>query len=138
MDELFVRLENTFHLKGDRQNVVGFEQNPYLKGLNFFTELFYAIVNRQVLRIGYKSFHSEKRDYILHPYYLKQYNNRWFLFGLNHDLGKITNLALDRILTVEPGDLPYIGNLQIDFEAYFEEVVGVMVLEAPRKRLFCR
>lgn len=135
MDELFVRLENTFHLKGDRQNVVGFEQNPYLKGLNFFTELFYAIVNRQVLRIGYKSFHSEKRDYILHPYYLKQYNNRWFLFGLNHALGKITNLALDRILTVEPVDLPYIRNLQIDFEAYFEDVVGVTVLEAPVEKI---
>ena len=36
---------------------------------------------------------------IIHPYYLKQYNNRWFLFGYNPEKRKSDwNLALDRII----------------------------------------
>ena len=41
-------------------------------------------------------------DFIIHPYYLKQFNNRWFLFGLNDQYKTISNLALDRIIDFEP------------------------------------
>ena len=128
IEEIQIRLEDTFKLKGNKNISVGFEQNPYLKGINFFTDIFYAIQNEVVLNITYQSYKQEKpTEIIIHPWYLKQYNNRWFLFGFNDKLKKITNLALDRIVSFKNYDIEYIKNKEIDFEEYFEDVIGVTV-----------
>ncbi|MDD4819904.1 MAG: WYL domain-containing protein, partial [Flavobacteriales bacterium] len=83
MDEVLTRFEDTFKLKANVESVVSFEQNLVLKGLEHFTELFNATINKQVLEISYAPGFSEVHKYTIHPYHLKQYNNRWFLFGLN-------------------------------------------------------
>jgi predicted DNA-binding transcriptional regulator YafY len=128
MEELLVRIESTFHLKENSSVIVGFEQNPYLKGLNFFSELFNAIQYKKVLSIRYQGFKQENPvDLIIHPYYLKQYNNRWFLFGYNSQLERISNLAIDRIAIIAETNQEYIENNSIDFEEYFEDVVGVTI-----------
>lgn len=127
MEELLVRIESTFHLQGKSSVIVGFEQNPYLKGLNFFSELFNAIQYKQVLIICYQGFKQENAvDTTFHPYYLKQYNNRWFLFGFNNEMEQISNLAIDRIVSITKVNASYIENT-IDFEEYFEDVVGVTI-----------
>ena len=129
MEELLSKLEDKFHLNGSEESVIGFEQNMDLKGLENITPLFEAIVRKQVLRIRYKSFKKNKPITCeLHPYYLKQYNNRWFLFGWNTEFGAITNFALDRIEAVSPMIAEYIEKPEdIDFEVYFEDIVGVTI-----------
>jgi predicted DNA-binding transcriptional regulator YafY len=135
MEEILARLEHTFKLKGATVNAVDFEHNPYLKGLNFFSDIFNAIVNRQPLHIDYKKFNKDTKEYIFHPYFLKQYNNRWFLFGLCERIEKqiekrpITSLALDRIEQIAYANTPYVENVDVDFNEYFEDVIGVSVLE---------
>lgn len=129
MQEVLTRLEETFKLKANVDSVVAFEQNPYLRGIEHFTALFNAIINKQVLSIKYKASFEETNEYILHPYFLKQYNNRWFLYGLsNIDLkGKIMNMAIDRIISFEPTTVTFIENKNIDFTEYFDDVIGVTV-----------
>ena len=125
INELISRLEQSFHLKTEKE-VIGFDDNPYLIGRENISELFNAIVNRHVLNIKYQPFNHEQRlDLEIHPYYLKQYNNRWFLFGLNRGEERITNLALDRIIGIEPSKSSFITNTEIDFEEFFENIVGV-------------
>lgn len=127
MDEILARLEDTFKLKSSSISVVGFEQNPYLKGLEHFTDLFNSIINKQVLEIKFKPFTKETRSYIVHPYYLKQYNNRWFLLGYYELLDRIVNMPLDRIESFSIKHHEYIENKNFDFEEYFDDVVGVTI-----------
>jgi len=127
MEELLTRLETTYKLKGKKTTIVDFEQNPYLKGLSHFTRLFNAIINKQVFKITYKAFGKDFKTHTIHPYYLKQYNNRWFLFGLNPDYDQLSNLALDRIDLISDLSAPYIENKEIDFNEYFEDSVGVTI-----------
>ncbi|HAC21764.1 MAG TPA: WYL domain-containing protein, partial [Porphyromonadaceae bacterium] len=129
MDEVLTRLEDTFKLKANVDSVVCFEQNPYLRGIEHFTALFNAIINKQVLSIKYKAAFEEANEYILHPYFLKQYNNRWFLFGLSHIDGqdKVMNMAIDRIVSFEPTTVVFIDNKNINFNEYFYDVIGVTV-----------
>lgn len=130
MEEMLIRLESTFKLKSTDNPIIDFEQNPFLKGLNFFTELFNAIHYKKVLEVYYQGFNQEKPVGIpLHPYYLKQYNNRWFLFGLNESTNSISNLALDRIIEIKELNKLFIENEMIDFAEYFYDVLGVTVLE---------
>jgi predicted DNA-binding transcriptional regulator YafY len=57
---------------------------------------------------------------------LKQYNNRWFLFGLNEVNNKYDwNLALDRIISITETQKKYKENDQVDWSEYFEDIIGV-------------
>lgn len=127
MEELLSRLEDKFHLKGKTESLIGFEQNPYLTGLDFLSDLFNAIVNKQTLKVEYKSFDKPVVNLIIHPYYIKQFNNRWFLFGLNGEYGTIQNLPLDRIVCIQNANELYIENKDIDFDEYFDDVIGVTI-----------
>jgi len=129
MEELLSKLEDKLHLKGSEQSVIGFEQNMDLKGLENITPLFEAIINHQVLNIRYKSFKANKPITCeIHPYYLKQYNNRWFLFGWNTEFGMITNFALDRIEAISPMLAEYRPQPEdVNFEDYFDDIIGVTI-----------
>ena len=124
IEEIISRLEDKFHLVGNTDSVIGFEQNQYLKGLEFLSEIFNSIVNRQCLRILYNNFKGEEKVWIIYPYYLKQYNTRWFLFGMNNEYRNITNVPLDRIVAIEQAPVEYIAT-DIDFEEYFDDIIGV-------------
>ena len=73
------------------------------------------------------AFGKDARVCIVHPYYVKQYNGRWFLFGLNSENVKIENYALDRIVSFKKSNIPFIKNEQINFDTYFDDVIGVSV-----------
>ena len=128
VEEIQIRLEDTFKLKSSVSAVVGFENNPYLKGLNFFTEIFNAIQSNQLLKIKYQGYkQSAATEMTISPWYLKQYNNRWFLFGYNQEFQSMSNLAIDRVASITNSDDDFIFKEQINFEEYFDDVIGVSV-----------
>lgn len=108
--------------------VIGFDHNPYLKGLENLGILFSAIIHQQPLHIQYQSFKSAvETDIDFHPYFLKQYNRRWFVFGYNPDLQiPDWNLALDRIRSIAPSSAVFHPcPTTIDWGEYFEDFMGV-------------
>ena len=130
VEEIISNLEWRFNLKGNSENVIGFEQNLGLKGLYFLAPIIEATANHQVLNVTYKNYKSgsEAKELSIHPYYVKQYNNRWFLLALDNERHFITNLALDRIMSIQVTDkIAFIDNTTIDFEHYFDDVVGVTI-----------
>lgn len=82
------------------REVIAFESNEDYEGLVHITDLFNAIINKQVLNIKYQPFSSpEPQQLEFHSYYLKQYSSRWFIIGHNPQFTKqkYQILALDRI-----------------------------------------
>ena len=133
LEEVISNLEYRFNLNGNTNNAIGFEQNPYLKGAEYLSMAIEAITHEQTLSITYKSYEGKVMHWTLHPYYVKQYNNRWFLFGLNNTY--ITNIPLDRIEEMVYSNTPYIRNTNIDFEEYFDDIVGVTFPKTGKKEM---
>ncbi|MEP7198166.1 MAG: WYL domain-containing protein [Saprospiraceae bacterium] len=124
--EIIPKIEQSFNLGKRKTEIIGFDQNIDLKGIDFLGELFNYILHKKVLQIKYKSFTADQfQTQTIHPYYLKQYNNRWFLFGKNANYQSISNLALDRIEKIEDTSLTYIENTEYNFDEYFEDIIGV-------------
>lgn len=126
VNEMIPMLESKFGFIERKSEIINFESNIDLKGLHFLTPLFNAIVNERVLLVNYKDFKSpEPYEFIFHPYYLKQYNSRWFVFGLNAD-NQVSNwnLALDRIESLSETSQKYIQS-KTDWEDYFFDIIGV-------------
>lgn len=127
INEINARLESSFNLKQQNDIIISFEQNEYLKGLEYIPEIYNAILYKKVLHIDYKNFKTENlTTIIINPYYLKQYNMRWFLFGKSQGYETITNLALDRIEKIDSGSQVYMET-DIDFSQYFEDIIGVTI-----------
>lgn len=125
LSEIGPALANQFNLEESDKTVMAFESNIDYVGYEHITPLFNAIVNKRVLAITYVPYNKEALNLIIHPYFLKQYNNRWFLFGRNDELGVNTwNLPLDRIASINETDALYLP-CNIDWEDYFDEMIGV-------------
>lgn len=130
VDEVISNLEWRFGLRGKQENMIGFEQNPYLRGLNLLPDIIDAATSHQTVRITYRNYKNCDEEYtvVVHPWYIKQYNNRWFLMAYDAEADRISNYALDRIqnFNVEE-DVAYIPNKEVDFEHYFDDVFGVTI-----------
>ena len=86
--------------------------------------------NHQVVEVQYHNYKNGGREmtFTLHPYYVKQFNNRWFLFGLDDKYRNIDTLALDRIVNLKVVEgVQFVPNTDISFEHYFDDVVGVTI-----------
>lgn len=126
MEEIITRLDASINVSKNKNPIIEFEKNEFLIGLEYISIFYNAILYNKVLKVQYKSFKQLKsQSIIFHPYYIKQYKNRWFVFGLNHEFNEITNLALDRIVNIKETKLYYKANTFIDFTEYFEDVIGV-------------
>ncbi len=131
VEDVIEKINSNLHLQEEyARPIVGFTTNKRLKGKEHFMPLFYAIKNKIVLKINYHPFYPDKEiEYSIHPYFLKQYNERWFLFGLNSEENKLKNLALDRITRIETTELDY-QDTGIDFEnEYFGKIIGVTLIK---------
>ncbi|WP_291127524.1 helix-turn-helix transcriptional regulator [Flavobacterium sp. UBA7682] len=127
IQEIIAKLKYDLKGKKETKPFIGFESNQDLKGMEHFSFLYNAVQNKIPLQIVYKDFKTEEPyTYVLHPYYLKQYNNRWFLFGMHQELGKSDwNVAIDRIVSVQFSNDKFIPNVEIDWQEYFSDMIGV-------------
>lgn len=125
INELSIKLKSQFELV-DAPEIISFDHNEYLKGLDFLPKLYKCIVNKSVLKVEYQAFHMEHPiNYTIHPYYLKQYNKRWFLLGKNDHDDYLYTLPLDRVINIDILKEEYEENSGINFSEYFDDIIGV-------------
>lgn len=132
------KLSSGLDMELQQRQIISFQENEFLKGIEFLNSLYQYIIHHQCIEVKYQGYRAvEKNTLTISPYYLKQYNNRWFLFGLNHLLKKIQNLALDRILSLSSSSQDFISS-DIDFNKYFEDIVGVTKYDLPVEKIKIR
>ena len=127
VDEIIKKLENRAHTNiPERSNYIQFENQIITNGLNWLDDIFNAIKEKLVIRIYYQPFHYDNPvEYSFHPYLLKQYRNRWFVFGRNEEENFIKICPLDRIKSVKNSTRNFIENDLFEPETYFNNLVGV-------------
>lgn len=110
--------------------VILLESNEQLRGLEYISDLHDAITSKEPIEITYKSFRSsEASTFCFSPYILKEFRNRWFVFGRRHDYTDkpLFNLALDRIeyISDAPKGERYLCDKSFRPKEYFQDMIGV-------------
>lgn len=127
--------------------IIDYEDNMKLTNIEGLPLILKAITKERLVMFQYaKRFSTETERRIVHPYFLHQYNNRWYLFALyraednampgeKSDSSKdgIRCYALDRMSAIEQvNGLKYMyesisaERLRIYKRKYFTHIVGVM------------
>lgn len=128
IDRLGDRLGISTHALED---IIQFDQVPDLKGIEHLNGLLRKVIDKQVIKVHYQAFEKDMEALIIHPYFLREYNNRWFVFGLEEASGIIFNLPLDRIRSFEEHYIPFDEDSRIKPAEYFKDIVGVTRLDKP-------
>jgi len=102
-------------------------QHLVADGYHYLDDLYNAIIDKSVIEIEYEPFGEETTQKIVHPYFLKQYNNRWFLFGYDESRKNISNFALDRIKRKPKGHSTeyLLPENRFNPHQYFKNIIGV-------------
>ena len=128
MEDVLGRLEDhVSSMRHKRKPVILLEKNDDLRGLKYIEPLYKAIIAKTPVKIIYKSFKSrDMQKFIFSPYFLKEFRNRWFVYGWKKGARMIFNLALDRIheMGAAPGE-EYQENTVIDPDTFFDNLIGV-------------
>jgi predicted DNA-binding transcriptional regulator YafY len=113
------------------KEIIAFESNLDYSGAEHIPVLYNAILNKRVLRVTYQSFRTTiEQEMEIHPQYLKQYNNRWFLMHLEEKWGDKPQIkALDRIKAISEVNKAYVEITGTDWEDYFSDMIGVTRLD---------
>jgi predicted DNA-binding transcriptional regulator YafY len=91
------------------------------------------ILSEDVIKIKYMDFAGQIFEDKFHPYVLKEYNGRWYVFGLSENdyksgIKRIFQYAIDRIRKIEKVEkpqLPFFKNDWWDADTHFANMVGV-------------
>lgn len=113
------------------RKIIGFEDNLDLKNRDLLHELFIAISSKTPLRIKYQPFNkSELLSFDISPLYLKQSNHqRWYLLTKSPEKDKIYVLSIDRIVSIQQQIEMKYEELDIDFDDYFYDIIGISHIE---------
>lgn len=128
IEDVVGRLEDHVSaVRHSHKRAIWFEANDRLKGLSFITPLYEAIVAETPIMLTYQSFKSHKpRTFAFSPYILKEYRNRWFVYGRGKTDRYVMNLALDRIVAVELAEgEEFIYDGKFNPDTYFNDMIGV-------------
>lgn len=129
LEEVISNLEYRFNIKPNTESLIAFENNEQLKGLEYLSSIIDMTIHHQPVIIHYRSFKGKEQNAIIHPYYVKQYNNRWFVLGYNEKYHSLSIYALDRLLSLKKADITFIKNDNINFKTYFDHIIGVTLLD---------
>lgn len=132
VEDLLSNLRTRLGLKKGETCFIGFEYNCNLKGLRYLSDLIDCITKHQPIIIDYHPFGRDVFQWTIHPYYLKQYNNRWFLLGFNPEYKDLSIIPIDRIESISYANVFFRKNFLNDFDAYFRDIIGV-TLEKGKK-----
>lgn len=120
------------------KRVLCFAHNPQLKNKNLLASLYECVAHEAAIEVVYRPFTGQADEtYPLHPYLLKQYNNRWYVVGLHPGKGRIHTLPIDRLKSFRPlPEEPFIG-YDGDIEAYFRHTIGITVFDGATPQDIC-
>lgn len=83
-------------------HIIESDSNPLLCNIDLLPVFFECIENRKVVNFIYNAGYITEQQIIFHPHFLKEYNNRWFIWGcLETEDGTIIeayNYSIDRIV----------------------------------------
>ena len=86
-----------------------------------------AMTNGHRLRVGYWKSYNQMHRFLLSPYCLKVFRQRWYLVGQNPEYaeGDIRVYALDRLLELEEDGSSFVMPDTFSPQRYFENDFGV-------------
>lgn len=114
-------INESHHIK----NRILFENIP--SGRKFLTPIIEAMRDNLEIELLHKSYwYDEPRTYIVQPYCIKVFKQRWYVVGYCKERNALRTFSLDRIQKLNTLDTKFIVPKDFDGNDYFENCFGII------------
>ena len=96
-------------------------------GQRWISTVYGHIRSKQAIRVHYQPFDRPAELHLFSPHFIKEYSNRWYMIGYLHEPKVIRNLAMDRIVQIEPSIQDYEASPPIDHDEMYRYIYGVTI-----------
>ncbi len=133
-----IAVDNMLNESRDLRDRIQFEEIP--GGRQFLSVVINAMRENSVLRMVYKSFWSdEKQDTWIQPYFLKVFQQRWYLIGIPGTHPKdLHTYALDRIDLLEVTNEKFKYPKKFQPYEYYRDSFGIFHGEGPAETVILK
>lgn len=101
------------------------------RGTEYLRSIGTALRGNYKLQVTYQKFGKESYEAVLHPYCLKVFGGRWYLFAFKenseHPDARVQCFSLDRLLGVKVTSDHFQPDTSIDPQEYFRDAFGIWV-----------
>jgi len=114
------------------KRIVHLAQPAAIPGQKHLDTLYEAIKQEKALSISYKPFEKAAQVFVISPYLLKEYDNRWYLYARNHSKGQLRTYGLERIEFLKPTLQEFVKAENFEPDQHFQDIIGI-TLEPNKK-----
>lgn len=134
LDNIIKKLELlAYESTAQSERIVHLAQPTSIPGQKWLDTLYNAIKNKKSLMLTYQPFGKKASAVIMSPYLLKEFDNRWYLYGFHHEKEQIRTYGLERINEIKHSIQDYTPNINFDAESYFDNIIGITL--QPNKKV---
>ena len=121
-----VRFRKTLNQR-EFQDYIHLETVPETRGTEFLDKVLAVIKDRTVVDLIYhRYFSAESKQYMVHPYLLKEFHSRWYLVGMDESDDYIKSFCLDRMDSVETCIAKSFKDAGFNTKDFFKYTIGVV------------
>lgn len=143
LDYFFDRTLDLFEIRKKKKSgheIIGSGMTRRHRNIEWLPFVYECIRDHRVLNVRYHGKYQIALSVVFHPHYLKEFNGRWYIFGIivteepetgRKLIGEGQNIPLDRIdeKPVVMNDIEYLVPDKIRYPELFSDIVGVTHVE---------
>ena len=109
----------------EEHEYISFEHQDEWSNIKWIQPLLDAIKHRKIVELHHFTFSREQTlPRSIEPYLLKEYQNRWYLLGINEE-GEVRSYGLDRITDVIVTTDTFTPRKDFDPHTYYAHIIGL-------------
>jgi len=129
-------LSESLKESADNMAYISFDKGGGLKRIDNLKPLLSAIRHNRKVEITHYSFTKDKNShYIIQPYLLKEYQNRWYVIGLIGRSRSFTTFGIERIVHLKVLPETFTRDEDLDPRALFENTIGLVHSQSEPQRV---
>ena len=139
VDKIIASSKEVYDTSLDKRAIIQTESSPNQRGWEHFDILFQAAKENDPVCFVHYSYQKRRfNSIVIHPYLLKEFQNRWYLIGYSENHKAVRTFGLDRVY--EPYLLASKFYLMPSFNAekHFKNVYGVYPLSKKEEKIIFR
>lgn len=126
-------LTTSFNKKNNTLSFVEFENKATIETVPNFKTILEVIQQNLPISFNHNSFyHDKEEEYTLNPYYLKQYQNRWYVIG--ETANGYRTFGIDRIKNITIGNTKFTAKTE-EAKEKFINVIGLNYVDHPLEKI---
>lgn len=108
-------------------DVIMLEDAP--QDIRYLDDILNAIEDKVYIQVDYQSVYGQKSSYIIAPFFVRLFKQRWYIIGEEKQYSKMRILAIERILSFEVLTEKFIKKDIISPRSFFKDCYGITKLE---------